>query len=70
MATMDADHLQALAERDQFWASLRVLQPEIENLARGAFDGSDRQRQLIQLLARVVVAELAFRASDPDASEG
>ena len=26
---MDPDHMQAIAERDQFWTSLRALAPEI-----------------------------------------
>ena len=58
---MDADHLQASALRDQFWASLRLLMPEIQRLADGNFDGSERERQVLQLLARCVAAELAFR---------
>jgi hypothetical protein len=59
---MDPEQLQEIAARDQFWASLRLLQPEIEQLAGGAFGDSERERQVIQLLARVVVAELRFRA--------
>jgi hypothetical protein len=59
---MDADDLQAIAARDQFWASLRVLLPEIRQLAEGHFAGSEREQQLTQLLARVVVAELTFRS--------
>jgi hypothetical protein len=58
---MDPDHLQAIAERDQFWTSLRMLAPEIERLAGGQFDGSDRERMLVQVLSRCVLAELAFR---------
>jgi hypothetical protein len=58
---MDAEDLQAIAARDQFWSSLRALLPEIERLAEGHFDGSPRERQLAQLLARVTVAELRFR---------
>ena len=54
--------MQEIAARDQFWASLRPLLPEIEKIGRGEFDGSDRERQLIQVLARVTVAELQFRA--------
>ncbi|HEV3258443.1 MAG TPA: hypothetical protein VG013_16320 [Gemmataceae bacterium] len=61
---MDADHLQAIALRDQFWASLRLLMPEIQRLAEGNFDGSDREKQVLQLLARCVAAELAFREAD------
>jgi hypothetical protein len=62
MNDMDSEHLQAIAARDQFWSSLRALLPDIEPLAAGHFEDSPRQRQVIQLLARVVVAELQFRA--------
>ncbi len=62
---MDADDLQAVAARDQLWASLRALLPEIEALAAGAWDGSERQRQIIQLLSRIVVAEMHYRADHP-----
>jgi hypothetical protein len=61
---MDSEHLQTIAERDQLWASLRQLLPEIQNLAQGLFDGSERQQQLTQLLARVVAAELGFRTDE------
>jgi hypothetical protein len=64
---MDSEHLQAISERDQLWASLRLLLPEIQKLAQGAFDGSERQQQLTQILARVVAAELGFRASESKA---
>jgi hypothetical protein len=59
---MGPEHLQEIAARDQFWSSLRVLLPEIERLADGHFEDSPRQQQLIQLLARVVAAELKYRA--------
>ncbi len=60
---MDEDHLQAIAARDQLWSSLRVLRAEIERIAAGDFteDDSPRQREVVQLLARIVVAELQFR---------
>jgi hypothetical protein len=61
---MDPDQIQASAARDQLWASLRALQPEIERLAQGHRDGSDREGQIIVLLARIVVAELGFRADE------
>jgi hypothetical protein len=64
---MEPEDAQAIAARDQFWSSLRALLPEIERLARGEFSGSLRERQLIQVLSRVVVAELQFRAGHPDA---
>ena len=59
---MDSDDMQTVAERDQLWASLRALQPEIESVAAGSWAGTERERQIIQLLARIVVAELTFRA--------
>jgi hypothetical protein len=61
---MDPDRIQALAYRDQLWSSLPVLLPEINRLADGSLDGSERERQLIQVLARVVAAELQFRAEE------
>jgi hypothetical protein len=59
---MDSEHLRAVAARDQLWASLRALLPEIDRLANGSFEGTERERQIIQLLARIVSAELGFRA--------
>jgi len=63
---MNMDPLQAqeTAERDQLWASLRALKPEIEKLSAGEFDGSERQRQLVIVLARIVAAEMTFRARE------
>ena len=61
---MDPDHIQATSERDQLWASLRQLLPEIHELAQGEFQGTDRERQLIQLIARIVAAEMKFRAEE------
>lgn len=59
---MDADRARAVSERDQLWASLRALLPEIERVAEGRFDGTDRERQVVSILARIAAAELAFRA--------
>jgi len=59
---MEPGKAQEIAERDQLWASLRALLPAIEMLAAGTLGASEQQRQLIQLLARVVVSELQFRA--------
>ena len=61
---MDPDKAQAIAARDQLWASMRLLLPEINELAQGRSSGSERERQVIQLLARVVSAELGFRADE------
>ncbi len=62
---MDPSQAQESAERDQLWASLRLLLPEIERLAEGRLDGSDRERELTRVLARVVAAELRFRGAAP-----
>jgi hypothetical protein len=61
---LDAEQVQIIAARDQLWASLRPLLPEIDRLSEGQFDGSERQRQMIPLLARIVANELRFRAGD------
>jgi hypothetical protein len=61
---VDPLQAQETAERDQLWASLRALKPEIEKLAAGEFDGSERQRQLVIVLGRIVAAEMTFRARE------
>ena len=61
---MDTNEAKETAERDQLWASLRALKQEIERLAAGEFDGSERQRQLVIVLARIVSAEMTFRARE------
>ncbi|MHB1422104.1 MAG: hypothetical protein ACYC3I_02685 [Gemmataceae bacterium] len=61
---MEPEQAQESSERDQLWASLRALRPEIERLAAGQFDSSERQRQIIAVLARIVVAEMDYRAKD------
>ncbi len=58
---MDPDAAREISERDQLWASLRALRPEIDRLAAGEHDDSERERQVILLLARIVLAELDFR---------
>jgi hypothetical protein len=59
---MNADDQQAISERDQLWASLRALQPEIERLAAGDVDdNTQRQRLLSIMLGKIVLAELKFR---------
>jgi hypothetical protein len=62
---MKPDQAMEIAERDQLWASLRDLRPEIDRLAGGNFEASNREVQIIQLLARIVAAELDFRARQP-----
>ncbi|HLJ92730.1 MAG TPA: hypothetical protein VKU02_05985 [Gemmataceae bacterium] len=61
---MDPEKAQTIAARDQLWASLRLLRAEIDQLAQGEFGGSEREQQIITLLARVVSAELGFRAEE------
>ncbi|WP_020473881.1 hypothetical protein [Zavarzinella formosa] len=58
---MEADKAREISERDQLWASLRGLRPEIDALAAGEFDQSPRQQQVMMILARVITAELSFR---------
>lgn len=61
---IDPQQAQDSSERDQLWASLRGLRPEIELLAAGEVVHSERQHQMIVLLARIVAAEMDFRARD------
>ena len=61
---MEPLQAQDIAERDQLWANLRVLREEIERMAEGEIGAEDRQRQLTLLLARIVLAELDFRARE------
>lgn len=58
---MDEDQAREISERDQLWASLRALRDPIARLAAGEFDGTDRQKQIILILARVVDAEIGYR---------
>ena len=59
---MDQDSLKDVADRDQLWASLRELRDDIDRLAAGKLDGTERQQNLSILLARIVAAELEFQA--------
>jgi hypothetical protein len=61
---MDPDRAREIAERDQLWASLRALRPDIDRLAASQIEPTDRDRALVCVLARVVAAELDFRARD------
>jgi hypothetical protein len=61
---MDPERAQAVAERDQLWASLRALRLDIDSLAQGELDGSERQAHIIQILARIVAAEMDFRKQE------
>lgn len=64
---MDPEQAQESSERDQLWASLRALRPEIDRIATGDFDGSDWQKQIVVLITRIVAAEMDFRARSPAA---
>ena len=55
------------SQRDQLWASLRALRPQIDRLAAGEFDGSDLQKQLVVVLARIVAAEMTYRTREAGA---
>ena len=61
---MEPDKAREISERDQLWASLRVLRPEIDRIAAGEFDGSERQKKLVLLITRIVAAEMDFRLRD------
>ena len=61
---MEPDKAQEISERDQLWASLRALRPEIDRLAEGEHNDSERERQIVMLIARIVTAEMDFRARD------
>lgn len=61
---MDPEQAQESSMRDQLWASLRALRPEIDRLAAQGLDGTERQLQIIMLLARIVAAEMDFRTRD------
>ena len=61
---MDDESLREIAARDQLWASLRALRSEIDRLAAGELEPSERERRVVVLLARIVAAELDFRERD------
>jgi hypothetical protein len=59
---MDRETAQESSERDQLWASLRQLRPAVEALANGQFSGSEQDCQIVRVLARIILAELNYRA--------
>jgi hypothetical protein len=61
---MQALQAKDLADRDQLWASLRILHEKIERLAVATKSLDSRQQQLSVLLAQIVLAELDYRARD------
>lgn len=58
---MDTNGTQESAERNELWVSLLALRPEIDRVAKGELDSSDRQRELFVLFARIIANELDFR---------
>ncbi|MGV3723513.1 MAG: hypothetical protein ACO1SX_21670 [Actinomycetota bacterium] len=66
---MESKQSEETSERDQLWDSLRGLLPEIRRLAQQEFTGTERETMLVTLLARIVCAELDFRAGDAAAAE-
>jgi hypothetical protein len=58
---MDPKQAQDISQRDQLWASLRLLRGEIDRLAAGEIASSDHQHAIVALLARIVAAEMDFR---------
>ena len=58
---MESLQAKDIAERDQLWASLRVLREELEHLAENSQSLDPRQQRLSVLLARIVLAELEYR---------
>jgi len=61
---VEPEQAQEQSERDQLWASLRALRGEIDRLAAGGLEGTEQQQKLIILIARIVAAEMDFRARD------
>ena len=59
---MDSQRAMEVAERDQLWASLRGLREVIRHFAESdAAVSSESDRQVVALLARIVLAEMDFR---------
>ena len=63
---MEPERAREISERDQLWASLRVLRGHIDRLGAGDYDGSEGQKKIITLLARIVAAEMDFRLRDSE----
>jgi hypothetical protein len=49
-------------ERTEMWLSLGPLRLEIKGLAEGKLDGTERQNDLIKLLARIALSEMEYQA--------
>jgi hypothetical protein len=61
---MDSLQAQDIAERDQLWASLRVLRPEIERLAQQTEALAPQDQRLAVLIAKILLAELEYRTQE------
>jgi hypothetical protein len=68
-AAMGPEEAQETAERDQLWASLRALRPQIDRLAAGEFEDDEPHRQMVVLLARIIATEMDYRARNSQLSE-
>ena len=66
---MEPEKAQEISERDQLWASLRVLKPEIERIATGEADVFQQQGEFVKLLARIILTELDYRQRFTEANE-
>ena len=64
---MAAPSPEEIEERNQLWLSLTALRAEIESLALGEWESTERQRQVVTLLARIVLAEIEFRTPPREA---
>ena len=63
---MESEQAKEMVERDQLWASLRELRVIIEQFANGSPIETAQDRQIIVLLARIVVAEMDYRERNLD----
>lgn len=66
---MKPNRAQEIAERDQLWASLRGLRPQIDALLAVEFAGPEWVGQTVRVLARIVAAELDFRARTSEGTD-
>jgi hypothetical protein len=58
---MESEWAMEMSERDQLWASLRGLRDVIRHLAGDVSITTESDRQIVSLLARIVLAEIDFR---------
>ena len=67
---MDSERAQAVAERDQLWASLRALRAEIDSLAQGKWDGSDGKRRLFKYSPKLWAPKWTSARRKPPRNKG